>query len=403
MGIAHVLTAIEALLTECLDDMPVTTRKRIADVVMGVLVSGTLVLRQVATTLAHVGVSTATAASHERRLRRTLNDTHICAVPTFTRVVRRILHRLHPGQTVRILIDESGHSNVVRILVAALWYRGRAVPLAWVLWPAQQPHDKAYWTDCDMVLAHVATILPAGLHVTIIGDRAFGCPAFTDLVTARGWDYLVRVQGQTRFRDDDGEGEALRTVASTPGMYWCRRGQVFKKHGWRTASVVIYWRRACEGPLIVVSSLSPQWVLVRLYRLRHAIEALFRDWKHSGWQWESSQVYVLAHQEVLVLILALSTVLTLCLGEEAAQELLEQPPQQGHRRPWAARMSLFRLGRERLWERLWRGDTRPVTWEVSQMDAPNWSEECWRASRPDATPVYTTERVGTREHRRYAA
>jgi len=55
-------------------------------------------------------------------------------------------------------------------------------------------------------------------------------------------------------------------------------------------------------------------------------------------------------------VLALATVLTLCLGKEAAAAVLAQPPQQGSRRPWHARDSLFRLGRARLWQRLWRGE-----------------------------------------------
>jgi hypothetical protein len=401
--IDHLRTAVETLLATCLADMPPATRQRLTDLVLGVLLAGTVVLRQVATTQRHVAGGTVQAASHERRLRRTLNDPQVEAVPTYTRVVRRILQRLRPGQEVRLLIDESGQSDVVRVLVIALWYRGRAVPLTWVLWPAHQPHAQSYWADCTTLLDQVATILPAGLRITVIGDRAFGCPAFTDLVTARGWHYLVRVQGQTRLRTTDGSETPLRDLLAHPGQRRCLRGHVFKKQGWRDASVVAYWRRACLGPLLLVSSLPAQWQLVNVYRLRHAIEALFRDWKTSGWQWESSQVRVVAHQEVVVLVLALATVLTLCLGEEAVQAILAQATQQGQRRPWAARDSLFRLGRDRLWQRLWQNDTRPITWALTAVDAPTWSQECWQAARPDDTPIYQTERVGHREHRRKAA
>jgi len=141
--IAHLRTAIATLVTDSCADMPVATRQRLTALVFGVLLAGTVVLRQVATTLRDVDGGTVQAASHERRLRRTLNDSHVEAVPTYPRVVRRILQRLRPGQTVRVIIDESGHSDVVRVLMVALWYRGRAIPLTWVLWPAQQPHDQS--------------------------------------------------------------------------------------------------------------------------------------------------------------------------------------------------------------------------------------------------------------------
>ncbi len=122
-----------------------------------------------------------------------------------------------------------------------------------------------------------------------------------------------------------------------------------------------------------------------------------------SWQWEASQLRDPQHQAVLVLVLALATVITLCLGDEAAQHHLAQGAQQGRRRPWHARDSLFRLGRDRLWQRLWQADPRPITWAFHHVDAPNWSTECWQVARPHADPVYLTERVARREHLRHAA
>jgi hypothetical protein len=142
--------------------------------------------------------------------------------------------------------------------------------------------------------------------------------------------------------------------------------------------------------------------LVREYRRRSAIEALFRDWKSSGWQWEASQVRRAEHWEVLLVLLAWATLVTLCLGEAVAQQVLAQQRQRGQRRPWAAGDSLFRLGRDELWRRLWQDDRRPIGWELAHADAPNWSSECWQVARPSATPLQMTGRVGRREQRRVA-
>src|SRR5512147_1038264 len=240
--IAHLQTAVEDLLTTCLPMVPQANRQRLGMFVVGVLVAGTIVLRRVATTQTHIGLGTAQAASHERRLRRILHDPQLAAaVPMYGRVVRRVLQRLRPGQRVWIILDESGHRDVVRVLLAALWYRGRAIPLAWVLWRAQHPHAQTYWQDCQPLLDQVAAILPAGVPVTVLADRAFGCPAFTDRVQAQGWDFLVRVQYQTRLRMPAGTEQPLRSLVPQPGGRWRGSGQVFKKQGWRAVRVVVYW------------------------------------------------------------------------------------------------------------------------------------------------------------------
>jgi hypothetical protein len=72
--IAHLRTAVEEVLTKSLADLLIATRQRLADLVLGVLLAGTVVLRHMATTQCHVAGGTVQAASHERRLRRTLND-----------------------------------------------------------------------------------------------------------------------------------------------------------------------------------------------------------------------------------------------------------------------------------------------------------------------------------------
>lgn len=401
-SIPHLHTAVEQLVTDSELALTRAARQRLVFFVVGVLLAGTLVLRRVATTQAHISLGSATAASHERRLRRTLNEPSLGAPPMYGRVLRRVLRRVPADQRVWLIVDESGHSDVVRVLLAALWYRGRALPLTWVIWQAQQSHDECYWTDCATLLTQVASLLPPTQVVTVVGDRAFGCPAFTDLVVAHGWDFIVRVQGQTRLQQADGSTQALHSLLAQPGSHWCGRGQAFKKQGWRTVGVVAYWRVGCRDPLLLVTSLAAGLDIVRQYRLRSAIEALFRDFKSSGWQWEASQVREMEHQRVLVLVLALATLVTLCLGEEAAEQILAQPVQRGKRRPWHARDSLFRLGRDRLWQRVWRDDTSPISWELTQFVAPNWSKECWQAARPNDEPIYLTERVGRRERRRRA-
>src|SRR5262245_21066870 len=339
-SIRHLTQSVETLLTASALDLPRRTRQRLLFFILGLLLAGSLTLRRIACTQAYLTPQTTCAASHERRLRRVLNDPLLTWERSYARVLRRLLARHRPHQWV-IILDESGHTDRLRVLTAALWYRGRALPLAWVSWPGQTKQTASYWSRCDTVLAQVASLLPAGARVVVVADRAFGCPVFTDPVAARGWDWLVRVQGQTRFRSHLGHIQPLRQQVGAAGQRWKGRGALFKDAGWREASAIALWGRCHREPLLLASSLPLSWNLIALYKKRAAIEALFRDWKTSGWQWEASQVTDLEHQERLLLGLAFATLLTLALGTAAAEQERQLKPRGSLRRSWAGTHSLF--------------------------------------------------------------
>lgn len=174
---------ITTLLVQARIVLPTRTRTRLSFVLWAVLLSGTVVQRPIARTLASLLPNDAAASSHERRLRRAPADRRLCWATVFAPLVRWLLRTLTGPVTV--ILDESGHTDVVRVLTAALWYQGRAIPLAWIVWPARVPHDTGYWADCQRLLGRVARVLPPTVHVTVVADRAFGCPAFLDLVDAR--------------------------------------------------------------------------------------------------------------------------------------------------------------------------------------------------------------------------
>lgn len=384
-SIRYFTLSVETLLTDSALDLPRRQRQRLIFFILGILLSGTLVLRRIACTQAYLTPQTTCAASHERRLRRVLTDPYLTWERSYARVLRRLLKRHRPHQWL-IILDESGHTDRLRVLTAALWYRGRAIPLAWLSWPAQTKQTICYWQRCKSVLDQVATLLPSDAKVVVLADRAFGCPVFTDPIVERGWDWLVRVQGQTRFRNQLGLVEPLRAQVSAAGQRWKARGELFKDAGWRAASVVALWGRYHREPLLLASSLALSWDLVALYKKRSAIEALFRDWKSSGWQWEQSQVRDLAHQERLLLGLAFATLLTLLMGTSEAAAEGRLAPRGCRRRSWAGGHSLFRLGREAFWQRLWRNERTPIKWELAEEEGPNWSA----ASRAYHAPAGTT-------------
>ena len=351
------------------------TVKRLALLVVGMMQAKSAVPARVARALYALHLTEASAESTERRLRRLENDSHLTAALCFHPFARQYLRLGRPRQLILIL-DPTLQKDRVVMLTAALWYRGRALPLAWTLWPANVPLEGAsFWQRVQGLLDQVVPLLPVGVPVIWVADRAFGTPAFIDLVTARGWHYVVRVQGQTRYRDFWGRSQALSTLAPQRGVRRTLRGQVFKKAGWRTANIVVYWGpRHCE-PLCLVSDLPFRWALLHLYRRRSPVEALFRDYKSFGWQWEQGQVRDLAHLERLLVGMALATWFALLAGSQVAADWLAKAVSTCRRtRLWVGKYSLFQLG-VLCWQR-WLsghgGDLSPGY--LTDWEAPAWQE-----------------------------
>lgn len=316
------------------------------------------------------------ADSVERRIRRIENDPQICVATCFEPLVQQLLAHSQIRE-LWLIVDPTFQEDRVVMVSINVWYRGRSLPLVWETWPANQPLEgEGFWKRVAALLQHAKRLLPPGIPVTVLADRAFGTPAFTDRVAQQGWHWVVRLQGQTKCRDVCGRERSVAALIHQRGERRKLRGQVFKKAGWRPASIVVYWGRRHRAPLCLATDLAPAWVRIADYRRRFPIEPTFRDWKAYGWRWEQGQVTNREHLNRLILGMALANWLVILVGALHAQSLLAQPASGKRRtRPWWGKKSLFQLGLE-VWKDCFAEGLPP--WLLSALPdwaAPNWSTQ----------------------------
>jgi len=358
------------------DGMSESSLERLTLLVSGIIGAKSASPARIAKALHSLGLSEAKAESIERRVRRIDNDPQITSGICFHPLARARLLLGRP-QELLLVLDPTTQDDRVVMVSAAVWYRGRALPLAWAVWPANTPlAQERFWRRIAALLDEVAPLLPAGVGITWLADRAFGSPAFTDLVVARGWHYLVRVQDQTRCRDRMGRERQVRQLVRERGQRVKLAGQVFKGRSWREGSVLVYWGKRHKRPLCLVSDWRPHWALLALYRRRYSIEASFRDYKSHGWHFEQGQVQALEHLRRLLVGMAIATWVTLSAGSQVAGELLARPSSGRRRtRPYEGKQSLFGLGLERLHEMLSGVSQVELTGQLDHWQAPNWSQQ----------------------------
>lgn len=329
---------------------------------------------QMAPILCQYGLSDAQESSVERQIRRIFNDTHFTANTTYQPFIRHLLHADNPSELVCI-IDATSHTDQFMLLMVAVYYRGRAIPLVWDMWHANVPLKGArFWERVQRLIAITSTLIPSGTQVTWLADRAFGTPQFTDLLTPYGWHFVVRVQGQTRFTDRNGQEYRIDQLAQSKARFK-GQGRVFKSAGWREASVVVWRSRHHRQLLCLVSDLDAEYELVCLYRQRFGVEALFRDYKSHGWHWENSQVRQVEHVQCLLNGMAFATCLCLLAGSSVGLEWLSKPAS-GKRMslPHQAKSSLFQHGLRRMMQWACYHLRYALDWCLIGWDRFHWRE-----------------------------
>jgi hypothetical protein len=279
---------------------------------------------------------TTQADSIERRLRRILADTQWDVPSIFEAFVRVSLQYLPAGQCVLVL-DDTQQTDQCTLSTLALAYRGRALPLAWCRWSGRL--HGAYWHQIQELFDQAARLLPPHVQPVLLADRGLASPILISLIQQRGWDYLVRVQRDTTMRLTRGYRVHLGELVARPGApNVLLDGWVFNKHSvWAHTAAV--WRVGYQEPWLLVSNLDLGRGLADLYAHRMQVEALFRDAKSGGFEWELSRVLRADRAQRLLLGIMLAIWCAVLLGEAAIRA--GEIPAYG-RRPHA--VSLLRRG-----------------------------------------------------------
>jgi hypothetical protein len=198
-----------------------------------------------------------------------------------------------------------GEYTVVRV---ALIYRGRALPLAWLVVPS--PSAMVDFMTYNPLLVQVAALLPQPCRVILLADRGFDDVRLLRLARDLGWHFRLRLKGSLRVHRGDFNWSKVSRWLPPPGQ------ALFLHHVWLTAQQL--------GPVhLALANVQTahgyeRWAIVSdeptdlttfdEYGLRFDTEELFLDDKSAGFQLEASELRDAAALERLGLILALTTV-----------------------------------------------------------------------------------------------
>lgn len=211
-----------------------------------------------------------------------------------------------PQRRVALALDATSLGERFTVLSASVVYRGCAVPVAWVVLPANTPG--AWHPHWVALLDRVRAALGAGWQVVVLTDRGLESPALFRAIAAGGMHPLMRIKGGAKFRP--GGWAKFYPV----GWFTARDGDRFAAAGVAYAGTqlpctLLACRVAgCADPWVLLTDLpaaaaDPCW-----YALRSWIEQGFKVLKSGGWDWQKTRMTDPDRASRMWVVLAVATV-----------------------------------------------------------------------------------------------
>lgn len=282
--------------------------------------------------------------SKVKMLSRLLDNRHIHVRSWYEPIARDLLTSVvRHGQAVRLLVDGTKVGNGHQLLMVALAYRRRALPIAWTWVKGKRGHSSA-GKQCAL-LTYVYGLLPADATVQIAGDSEFGAVALLRLLDQWGWRYALRQKGRTLLSPAGHKNwKRCDSFVTKPGdICWLDAVLLTQKYAYPTRLLAL-WQPGESEPWLLATNLDCAQQTRKLYALRMWIEEMFADFKGHGFDLESSRLRHFRRLSRLTLAVALLYVWIVTFGSQTIKNGKRLLVDRSDRRD----LSIFRIGLDML-------------------------------------------------------
>jgi hypothetical protein len=336
---------------------PLTRIVNLAAVAMGSLRSKSLQVGQIVTASPLAG----SRDSLKKRVSRFLKNPDVVVDEYYSPLAQRMLKRLVAGGArVHLTLDRTEWSDF-NILYVCVGWRGRALPL---LWNMLAPGASSF-AEQKALLEVVASWLPPGARVLLLGDREFGTGVLAQWAVQQGWGVSLRLRAHEYVRRVGTlDFEMLPLVLPGERRFWSHVAFT-QKPAVAGLNLAMYWAPTAAEPWYLITTEPTSKLACASYAKRFRIEEMFKDFKNTG-RGFGLELTGLRHADRLArLLLALALVYTWLLLWGAYVIATDQHKLVDNVR--TPTLSVFQTGLRfvmRLWQ---RGQLRKFHWHLSML------------------------------------
>jgi len=254
-------------------------------------------------------------------------------------IAEELLAKAARTGTIRLLIDGSRVGGGHQLLMVAVAYRYRALPIAWTWVKAIRGHSSA--VKQIALLSYVNELIPDNASVCLVGDCEFGPIAVATKLENWNWKYALRREGKVHIRvsDETNFQPWSSFVEEHDKAYWFSEAFIAKTRQFK-ANALGFWKTGERDPWFIMTNLSSAEEALYAYRFRMWIEEMFGDWKSHGIRLDKTHLCKIARLSRLVFIVSLHYLWLLTRGSQTIKKGKRHLVDHKKKR----RLSIYRIG-----------------------------------------------------------
>jgi len=227
-------------------------------------------------------------ASLVNRLRRFLTNPQV-EVRRWYEPLAQLLIARFAGQPIRLIIDCTKGGFNFRMMSISIAYKRRALPLVWSIHRGRKGHVDYH--EQLKLFAYVHQLIGDGATVWVLGDAGFESVHLLNWLLAKNWHFVLRHPGKNQVRRPGQPWVKLSVIpvqaGETQTVGWV---ELTEKHAAGPFWLIIHWAKGEEEPWFLLSDVSGECKLIRLYAIRMWTEEMYGDMKGHGFALEATHL-----------------------------------------------------------------------------------------------------------------
>lgn len=221
----------------------------------------------------------------------------------------------------------------INILSVAVCYKGRALPLFWMVFGRKGNSSLEHWKE---VLTPVIEKLQqmdwlSDVPIHVVADREFASPKLAEWLK-KGFDVFTTLRLKSSMYLNQANQPEMKIASMIQNMKKgsrvILRNQTLTRDSSYKMNVLLTWNKKYDEPLVVATTSGKPFLSDRTYSKRFGIECMHKDWKSNAFDLEKTKVTDPKRIETMLIPIAFAYIFCMLEGErkERSGEDIRKPP-----------------------------------------------------------------------------